>query len=274
MNNFINNIANKNPLPEPKENDYRDEKGILHCGVCHKPLEIVLNSEVLGIRNLKTACVCSCYEEEEKAFKKRLKREQLESKVKALKKGGIATVYEKMTFENSDNRNSKEMNICKSFVSNWQKIYDKQEGGLLFYGDTGTGKSYLACCIANALLDKGISVLVTNLSKLVKDRNDKEKTPIDLSSIKLLVLDDIGVENVSQTAYNIIDEWYKTGKPLIITTNLTPSELKKPQTRELKRIYDRIIEMCPLPVLVKGEITRLDTARSKRAELEKTLGIM
>ena len=51
------------------------------------------------------------------------------------------------------------------------------------------------------------------------------------------MLDDIGVENASQTAYNIIDEWYQTGKPLIVTTNLTPNELKQPQTRELKRIY-------------------------------------
>ena len=34
---FINNIAGKNPLPEPKEGDYRDEEGILYCGICMKP---------------------------------------------------------------------------------------------------------------------------------------------------------------------------------------------------------------------------------------------
>lgn len=274
MINFINNIANKNPLPEPKEGDYRDENGILHCGVCHKPLEKLLNSEVLGIKNKRVPCVCDCVEEETKRFEKRLHREQLETKVKELKKDGITKAYEKMTFENSDNRNSKEIKLCKSYVLNWEEISKEQKGGLLFYGDTGTGKSYLSCCIANALFDKGIPVLVTNLSKLVRDRNDKNKAPINLNNLELLVLDDIGVENASQTAYNIIDEWYQTGKPLIVTTNLTPSELKQPQTREMKRIYDRIIEMCPLPVLVKGEITRLDTARTKRAELEKTLGII
>lgn len=274
MINLINDIANKNPLPEPKEGDYRDKDGILHCGVCHKPKETILNSEVLGIKNKKAPCVCACDEKEKEEFDQRLKREQLETKVKELRKDGITKAYEEMTFENSDNRNSKEIKICKSFVLNWTKIYAECKGGLLFYGDTGTGKSFLSCCIANALLDKGVPTLVTNLSKLVRDRNDKNKTPINLNSLELLVLDDIGVENASQTAYNIIDEWYQTGKPLIVTTNLTPSELKKPQTRELKRIYDRIIEMCPLPVLVKGEITRLDTARTKRAELEKTLGII
>lgn len=274
MINLINDIANKNPLPEPKEGDYRDKDGILHCGVCHKPLERILNSEALGFKNKKVTCVCDCYGKEKEEFDQRLKREQLETKVKELRKDGITKAYEEMTFENSDNRNSKEIKICKSFVSNWTKIYAERKGGLLFYGDTGTGKSFLSCCIANALLDKGVPTLVTNLSKLVRDRNDKNKTPINLNSLELLVLDDIGVENASQTAYNIIDEWYQTGKPLIVTTNLTPNELKQPQTRELKRIYDRIIEMCPLPVLVKGEITRLDTARTKRTELEKTLGII
>ncbi|MEE0059210.1 MAG: ATP-binding protein [Acutalibacteraceae bacterium] len=274
MINLINDIANKNPLPEPKEGDYRDKDGILHCGVCHKPLERILNSEVLGFKNKKVTCVCDCDEKEKEEFDQRLNREQLETKVKELRRDGITKAYEEMTFENSDNRNSKEIKICKSFVSNWAKVYKERKGGLLFYGDTGTGKSFLSCCIANALLDKGVPTLVTNLSKLVRDRNDKSKTPINLNNFDLLVLDDIGVENASQTAYNIIDEWYQTGKPLIVTTNLTPNELKQPQTRELKRIYDRIIEMCPLPVLVKGEITRLDTARNKRAELEKILGII
>ena len=40
--------------------------------------------------------------------------------------------------------------------------------GMLFYGDVGTGKSFYACCIANALLDKGVSVLVTSSPKILE----------------------------------------------------------------------------------------------------------
>lgn len=269
---FINNIAGKNPLPEPKEGDYRDEEGILYCGICHKPLEKILNSERLGIKNKKVSCVCDCIEQEEKQFKERLKSEEKERYINKLRKNGITdTAYSKMTFKNSDGRNVKEIAFCKKYVENWKEAFN-QGSGILFYGDIGTGKSYLACCIANALLAKGVPTLVTNISKLVKSQNDKSQVPVDLKNFDLLVLDDIGVENASATAYNIIDEWYKTGKPLIATTNLTPNELKQPQTREMKRIYSRIIHRCPETILVSNGITRLDMAKKQRTELEKVLG--
>ena len=45
----------------------------------------------------------------------------------------------------------------KRYVNNWQQV--KAENlGLLFWGDVGTGKSFLAACIANGLLDQGVSV--------------------------------------------------------------------------------------------------------------------
>ena len=44
----------------------------------------------------------------------------------------------------------------KRYVNNWQQV--KAENlGLLFWGDVGTGKSFLAACIANGLLDRGVS---------------------------------------------------------------------------------------------------------------------
>lgn len=151
----------------------------------------------------------------------------------------------------------------------------KNNIGILFYGDVGTGKSFLACCIGNALIKKGVPVLITNLSKLVENRIQANKglaAAIELREYDLLILDDLGIENATQTAYNIIDEWYRTGRPLIVTTNLKPQDLKNAKEIERRRIFDRVVEMCgSVPIYVKGEQRRYSISRQKRAIAEDLL---
>lgn len=64
----------------------------------------------------------------------------------------------------------------------------------------------------------------------------------------LLILDDFGMERQTEYAleqvFNVVDARYHSGQPLIVTTNLSLSELQNPQSREHTRIYDRILEMC------------------------------
>ena len=56
--------------------------------------------------------------------------------------------------------------MAKRYVEQWKKV--KAENlGLLLWGDVGTGKSFVAACIANALLEQGIPVLMTNFSKIL-----------------------------------------------------------------------------------------------------------
>ena len=45
--------------------------------------------------------------------------------------------------------------ISRNYIKNFEKL---GRIGLLLYGDVGTGKTYLAACIANALLNQGVSV--------------------------------------------------------------------------------------------------------------------
>ena len=80
-----------------------------------------------------------------------------------------------------------------------------------------------------------------------------------LNEFDLLVIDDLGIERnteyVNELVYNIIDARYRSGKPMIITTNLKYSDLHNAEDTSKARIYSRIIEMC-LPVLVGGEDRR------------------
>lgn len=69
--------------------------------------------------------------------------------------------------------------------------------------------------------------------------------------------------------YNIIDSRYRSRKPLIVTTNLTLTELKNPQDTAHARIYDRLLELCT-PIACTGPSMRKDIGQAK-LNLLKTL---
>lgn len=244
-----------------KEGDYYDENGRLFCGVCKEPKQT--EKEVLGKRRF---IPCRCDREEEERYKQRIAMQQLEDMIKKNKAVGLTDkAYEENRFENDDMRNPTVSELCQNYVARWDEM-KRENYGILFYGNTGGGKSFYSCCIANALLDKGIPVLVTRLSQLVRNRIDSNTPDEKLTKYSLIVLDDIGVENASQTAYNIVDDIYRADIPLIVTTNLLPSELKSPDNIDEQRIYDRIIERCCLTVKVDTIISRLDTAKKRRKQ--------
>ncbi len=43
--------------------------------------------------------------------------------------------------------------------------------GLLFWGGVGTGKSFLAGCIANALMEQEVPVRITNFARILNELN-------------------------------------------------------------------------------------------------------
>ena len=137
---------------------------------------------------------------------------------------------------------------------------------------------YFAACIANALVEQHISVRMTNFSTILNDlfsETDKNKYLERLNDHNLLIIDDLGIERDTEYAleqvYNIIDTRYKSGKPLIITTNLTLEELKNPIDVAHKRIYDRVLGMC-VPVMFNGSNFRNQEAANKMETARKLFG--
>ena len=124
-------------------------------------------------------------------------------------------------------------------------------------GNCGTGKTFLANCICNFLIDKGYSVLSFKLADYLRTlREDFEKkTSIEgrmLEAIKeadMLFIDDLGSEKVSEEwgkekVYSLIDTRYSAAKPILITTNLTSIELIEfLKYKNTDKILDRINEM-------------------------------
>ena len=135
--------------------------------------------------------------------------------------------------------------------------------------------------ISSSLIEQEIPVIMTNIPALITSMSkdfEKDKSVIlqRISYVSLLVLDDLGVERNTAYGYEklqeIIDTRYRSGKPLIVTTNLLPKELKEPEDSRYKRVYDRILEMCH-PIHVGGESRREAKARNMREEAKNILDI-
>lgn len=125
----------------------------------------------------------------------------------------------------------------KNYVKGFDEVL-KLNDGLLFKGNCGTGKTFLANCICNFLIDKGYAVLSFKLADYLRVlREDFEKkTGLEgklLEAIKeadMLFIDDLGSEKLSEDwgkekLYSLIDTRYGARKPILITTNLTAAEM-------------------------------------------------
>ena len=135
----------------------------------------------------------------------------------------------------------------------------------------------MAGCIANALMEKEVAVYMTNFARIMNELNSafagRNEVVDRLCRYPLLVIDDFGMERGTEYAleqiYNIIDSRYRSRKPLIVTTNLTLTELKKPQDTAHARIYDRLLELCT-PIACTGPSMRKNIGQAK-LNLLKTL---
>lgn len=246
-------------------NDYL-YNGLLYCGNCNTPKQCKIN---FAGKEAIVYCVCKCQQEKnEKARIEQEKKEQLE-RIERLRSFGLRDKNLKnCTFENAEGNEYIEK--ARKYCDNWEVIY-KNNNGLLLWGDVGTGKTFVAGCIANKLIDNRIPVLMTSLIKIINDLqgfriSDKNEYLNELNNYKLLILDDLGAERQSDYAleqvFNVIDNRYRNEQPIIITTNLSLEELKNPKDTKYKRIYDRVLEMC-VPMQFKGESKRIETAKDK-----------
>lgn len=257
------------------EDYYKD--GVLVCGKCHtnKEKKIQLAGECVTVR-----CICKCESEERKRIQKQKDYEEEMRRIERLKVASLMDAKLKSatlkTFTQKED-NQKLYTIVKNYVDNFETFY-KSNRGLLFWGTVGTGKSYAAACIANELLNRKIPVVMTSFVKVlqvIQDNTENETEFVNrLCAARLLIIDDLGTERNTDYAlekvYNVIDSRYRTGKPLILTTNLNLQDMQMTQDIRYQRIYDRIFEMCH-PVMVNGTSWRINQAKERFNETKRLL---
>lgn len=259
-----------------EQGDYYGDDGLLMCGKCNTPKQ----TRVFIFDKERTPmCLCKCEVEKRDREEAERKRIEFEKQVKSYRRMGFPeSQMQYWTFANDDGTNAKISTVARNYVDNFGKMY-KDGKGLLLFGTVGTGKTYAAACIANALIDKGTPVLMTNFARIVNTVQGlfegRQEYYDNLNRFPLLILDDLAAERkteyMQEIVYNVIDARYRAGLPLIVTTNLTADELKHPADVTNQRTFSRLFEMC-IPIHVEGDDRRRDALKDAHAEYKDILG--
>ena len=260
-----------------QEGDYRDADGLLMCGKCHTPKQV--RQPFLGsVKVLACACKCVIEHNRREAEAKR-KRDRMQYLDSMRRTGFPDAEMRKWTFSNDDGGNPNLMSIAHKYVANFDEM--RANGtGLLLYGNVGCGKSFAAACIANALIDTGTPCMMTNFTRIINRMQEsfagRQKYIDNLSRFDLLVIDDMAAERnteyVWEQVMTIIDARYRSGLPVIVTTNLTIGELADPADIRRQRVYSRLKEMC-IPIEVAGADRRTRKMERNIMSAKSLLGL-
>ena len=276
MKKFTDEFTNQFENRELQPDEYLNESDhLIYCTKCHTPRQ---GRYTLQGRVFMPPIRCKCQQEIYDQEEARRKLSERQAEIKRMKASGLQdkSLYD-YTFEKDTGINP-EMHLAHKYVENWDDM-KARSSGLLLWGDVGTGKSFFAGCIANALLEKGVPVLMTNFSRILNTLSgmhfeDRNQFIDSLNRYSLLIIDDLGIERNSEFAleqvFNVIDSRYRSKKPLIVTTNLTLEELNNPTNMVHSRIYDRILERCA-PIRINNRNIRKDNASANLQEAKKIL---
>lgn len=289
--NLFHIIAVRSEAANPRnEEDYVMPDGLLYCGKCHTPKQC---RPFPDNQDCIVHCLCDCEIQRQKDAERRLHESDIDIARKKCFIGTDGKVRDEIanTFA-TDEYHDKPAGYAKRYADKlceclkaekaaWDAIatqkdmqfnaIEKEEvPWLLFLGKKGTGKSFLAACICNALIDAGFTARFTNFAQIANDlmsEENKSEVYSNLTRSDLIVLDDLGAEKdteyMEQIKYNVIDCICSSGKPCIITTNMAISEFEEPKDNQTQRICSRIYKKSLLISCI-GEDRRKSKARETR----------
>lgn len=258
---------------QPENGDYYDSEGFLVCGKCHTRRQVEVNMPDLKAVpfdpkkkvRVKMPVSCRCRAERRYQEEQMLQQDKDMRAMEALKRQSLMDErLRDVSFDSfrKTNDNAYNLKLCLRYANHFDEMLAKNQG-LLFYGGVGTGKTFAAACIANHLLNQRVPVIMTSFVKLLETMQgfseDDSALIARLNRAKLLIIDDLGAERSTDYAlekvYDIVDSRYRAKLPIILTTNLSMTELKESTDIRYTRIYDRIFEMC-YPMQFKGQSWR------------------
>lgn len=138
-------------------------------------------------------------------------------------------------------------NIIEFIKGDYIPNFSNHNSNLLFYGNSGTGKTYLSWCIAKDLLDRGFLVVYKTSDELIKCLRDiRFNNNYELEELllncDLLIIDDLGAEQITEFSatelFTLINKKLLKNKKMLISTNLNLPMITKIYS---ERIYSRLV---------------------------------
>lgn len=203
------------------------------CPHCGKPVKIGIIRIAGTEKRVRIMCDCLLAES-------RLKDAEIEHR------GAVSGIYiasgltpsqQRITFDGWMKRSGAERayTACANYAENFRVSLRHHGIGMYLYGTTGSGKTRLACAIANALIRQEVRVVYWNVPSLLealKAAYDGQGTATeilrDAHNATLLVLDDLGSEKPTEWTRNILYELINSRMenvlPTIVTSNYAPDD--------------------------------------------------
>lgn len=258
-----------------RANEYIGEDGYAHCTVCGERTESI--QPWFGYGGLTYALVCgdfcACKRAEQEAAAKRREREKLEDRRNIA--FGESYRWKKCSFGADDGSNPALTACVKRFVDrtiaylNTPKDDRTDCRGLLLFGDTGRGKTFMTAAACNALCESGFTPYMREVPTIVEDmRAYGDRVVLDgLCRHPVWFFDDFGAERqtewMQEKVYQLISTAVNRDIVLCVNTNLRREELVSPATSQQRRIYSRLFEKCEMVhvQLQKGDRRLLQAAQ-------------
>lgn len=231
-----------------------------YCSVCKEPTMIIETGNNGIEYEVYRDCEC-------------VRNERTRLKINKFKNLWITSKENKSSFFGNVIHRTKDDEIVYNKLLKYSACFNKaleENIGIMLTGPIGTGKTFYASCIANAIQDElNKTVLSFNLSgylRKIQDQfagsgiNEEARLLQAVKEVDLLIIDDLGSERLTEwgieKVYNLIDERYRAKKPIIITTNMNKLELEEHlELNGTNKILDRIISMTH-PIALTGESRR------------------
>ncbi len=191
---------------------------------------------------------------------------------------GLGRLIGKQTFENfelgyyPEERRQRIGEIVRYMKKFAEEFDGKKDDNFLFIGSTGLGKTHLSTAVAQRVIDRGYDVLYVSSVAMMSDFESNRfgssgSSPVTNEvqryySCDLLILDDLGTEVINKFTqsclYEVINSRICAGKPTIINTNCTPTELQAMYT---DRISSRLLGEYNIMQFVGLDIRRQKSVR-------------
>ncbi|HHJ8739304.1 TPA: ATP-binding protein [Streptococcus pyogenes] len=254
-----------------------EKDGHIYCKTCNERIDGKPITFLDKLKIFRISCKCDRDRAEQEKLREKLMKQDGLRRNCFISKNQIAYTFENADKDTDDNIIRK----AKNYVKHFEEMREDNIG-LLLYGSVGSGKTYIACAIANAIITEySCTVKMRNFAQILNDLQkggfnlDRNEYINSLTNSTLFILDDFGIERNTEYAleqiYNVINARYLKARPTIITTNLNFKDIETEQDDVmLNRIYSRIIEMC-LPLRVTGQDRRKSQSKEKKKKAQNLI---
>ena len=246
---------------------------LFKCNKC-KDTGIILMEEISG------SAICSCYKQQQIDFiymQSNLKRTDLEN-FNTFDENYYRDVIDENRYGIKDSPRKWILGIKKNCLKFIENFSNPDTRNILFYGPTGSGKTFMANCTALELMNRGVTVLYLSAPVLFSTiteyrfKSSKEETYENsvyknIMEAELLIIDDLGTEPPSAARYaellTILDTRFANNmiRPCktIISTNI---DIRKLYEYYDERVGSRIIGNFDIYRFAGDDIRKLKASMS------------